>query len=35
MGTYDGYFYLGRGFLSVKMGRIEDGFKDIMKAINS
>ena len=33
--AYDGYFYLGRGFLSLKMGRIQAAFKDIMAAVNS
>lgn len=33
--TYDGYFYLGRGFLSLKMGRVHSGFRDITAAVNS
>ncbi|CAL6058153.1 Conserved_hypothetical protein [Hexamita inflata] len=33
--NFDGYYYLGRGFLSIKMGRIQAGFKDIMSAVNS
>ncbi|KAH0577741.1 hypothetical protein SS50377_21095 [Spironucleus salmonicida] len=31
----DGYFYLGRGFLQLKMGRINQGMKDLMLAVNS
>lgn len=33
--SFDGYYHLGRGFLSVKMGRIKMGFKDLMTAVNS